>query len=175
MSETTSELLSELLTELTVSLFPQINIICSLLPPVFTNLVDVLINLPIILLYLITLPVRFFVCFLAQLINVSPWCLIFNLFPMISMVCPFLTASPSEYSCYGNCPYCVSSECVQFPPCFSILCTACKYSIFNKIFCDFGVVLLSMIQPLTVLINIITVPIFHKALCLNVNPEICNG
>jgi len=148
---------------------------CNILPPVFTNIADVLVNLPIILLFLITLPVRFFVCILSVITKISPTCALLNIFPFLSIICPLVTASTSAYSCYGNCKYCQSGTCVEYPQSLINLCTQCQnqYSILNKIFCDIGVVLFSLLIPFTTLINIVLIPATGKQLCISVNPNAC--
>lgn len=159
----------------TTTIFGKFNTFCEIVPPIYNTATDLLVNLPILLLYLITLPVRFFICQFSAFTGINFVCALINLLPPFTMLCPLFTANQSESSCYGDCKYCLTSECLQYPQTVANICIECQqsFSILNKIFCNIGVLLYSFISPVTVIINVFLVPIIGKQFCINVNPYIC--
>jgi len=146
---------------------------CDVIPPGINSITSFIVNLPLIILWLITLPPRAFLCILASIIQIPFLGLLVNIFPPLTLFCSFCPGS--NYSCFENCPSCTQSgECVTVPQFYIDLCrkTLPYFSIFNEIFCLIGYILIIMSIPLITLVNVMLVPT-GKQLCVNVNPNNC--
>ncbi|ABP73434.1 hypothetical protein [Acidianus bottle-shaped virus] len=150
---------------------------CGLLPPSVDNsLLDFLANLPIILVFLITMPVRFFICIFAGLAKVNPICVLINLLPPLAIAIPFVTAQTPPV-CSTQCQYCQSGkgECLNYNPTIAKYFTQCEkqLSVLNKIFCLVGIIIADVLNPILAFINPLIYLAIHKVICLNTNPCIC--
>jgi len=148
--------------------------ICQVFPPGITNFVSAIVNLPVILLWILTLPPRTFLCILSSITQLPLYGLLANLFPPLTLLCS-LTTGNSLGGCNSECPGCnQSSECIEIPQSYINFCQKALpyFSIFNQIFCLVGYVILVLAIPITSIINIILVPL-GKQLCLGVNPNNC--
>jgi hypothetical protein len=148
---------------------------CSVFPPGINSITSVLVNLPVILLWIITLPPRTFLCILSSLAEIPIYGLIANLFPPITILCPICTSSANV--CYSNCPGCSNTnECITLPSSISSFCKKAQpyFSLLNEIFCLIGYVILVILQPVIEIINLIIAPT-NKQLCLTPNPNNCFG
>lgn len=158
-------------------LFRQYANFCGLLPPSVDNsLSSFLANLPIILLFLVTVPVRFFICIFAGLAKINPICSLINLLPPVAIALPFLTAQ-SPPVCNNQCQYCQSGkgECLNYNPTLAKYFNQCEkqLSILNKIFCLVGIIIADVINPILTFINPLLYLAIHKVICLNTNPSVC--
>jgi hypothetical protein len=147
---------------------------CDVFPPGINNALSFVVNLPLVLLWIITLPPRTFLCILTDITEINLYGLIANIFPPITLFCS-LTQGSSGNSCFSQCPGCTQSgECVSIPQAYSNFCSKALpyFSIFNQIFCLIGYVIIILITPIISLINIMLAPI-GKQLCIDVNPNNC--
>ena len=147
---------------------------CDVFPPNINNLTSFVVNLPLIMLWVITLPPRTFLCILSSITQIPILGLIANLFPPITLFCS-LTPSSSPTSCNGCNSYCSNSgECISPPQFYLNFCqkTLKYFSIFNEIFCLLGYIILVLLIPVTTLINIALLPL-GKQICISVNPNNC--
>jgi hypothetical protein len=147
---------------------------CDVFPPGIDNVVSFVVNLPIVLLLIITLPPRTFLCILTSFTEIPLYGVLANLFPPITLFCSLAQESANN-ACFSNCPYCYQSgECVGIPSVYSNFCQKALpyFSLFDQIFCLVGYIILVLIIPITSLINIALAPL-GKQLCINVNPNNC--
>lgn len=155
----------------------QYNTFCQLLPPGVTSSVsDFLANLPIIVLFLVTIPIRFFLCIFSSVTKVNLLCVAFNLFPISTLALPFISQQTPQ-ACNTQCPYCVSNNvpCINYFPQILNYYNQCKnqWSILNKIFCLLGVIIAEILNPFLVFINPLIYLAVHKVICLNTDLSIC--
>jgi hypothetical protein len=146
---------------------------CSIFPPGIDSFTSVLVNLPIILLWIISLPPRTFLCLLTSIGQVNVLGVIINLIPPLTMFCSVCPGTSS--SCFQCSNYCQNNaECITLPQSYINLCQQTKqyFSILNEIFCLLGYVLLSLILPFTQIINFILSFTGHQ-ICLSLNPNNC--
>jgi len=147
---------------------------CDVFPPGIDNAIGFVVNLPIVMLWIITIPIRTFLCTLASFTEIPLYGLIANFFPPITLFCS-LAQGGNGNSCFSECPYCYNSgECIGIPNSYSNFCTKALpyFSLFDQIFCLIGYIILVLLIPITSLINIALAPI-GKQLCINVNPNNC--
>lgn len=150
---------------------------CGLLPPsVDTSILAFLSNLPIILVFLITVPIRFFICIFSGLAKINPICVLINLFPPLAIVIPFVTAQYPPV-CNTQCQYCQSGkgECLNYNQTIANYFNQCEnqLSILNKIFCLVGIIIADILNPILTFINPLIYLAIHKVICLNTNPSVC--
>jgi len=148
---------------------------CPLFPSGINSVTSAVSNLPIILLFILTIPVRTFLCLLSSITDVPLYGVIANLFPPITLPCSLTQGTTN--GCYPNCPYCQnSSECLPIPSEITNFCTKSKpyFSILNEIFCLIGYVLIVIITPITELINIF-LALVGKQICISANPNNCTA
>lgn len=157
--------------------FQKYNSFCGLLPPsVDSSITSFLANLPFVLLFLITIPIRFFICVFSSITKINIACAVINLFAPASIIIPFITAQ-SPPVCTTNCSYCISetNECANYNSEIASYFTKCQnqYSILNKIFCLIGIIIANILNPIIAFINPLIYLAIHKVICLNTNPSIC--
>jgi len=148
--------------------------LCDVFPPEIDNVVSFVVNLPIVLLWIITLPPRTFLCILTSITQIPLYGLIANIFPPITLFCS-LTQGNSQNTCFSQCPGCYQSgECVTIPQAYTNFCQKALpyFSLFNEIFCLIGYIIIVLLIPTTTLINLVLAPL-GKQLCLSVNPNNC--
>lgn len=155
----------------------QYNAFCQLLPPgVTSSLADLMANLPIILFFLVTTPVRFFICIFSSITKINLICALINLFPPSTLILPFITQQ-SPQACTTQCQYCVTNNttCINYFPQITNYFNQCsnQWSILNKIFCLLGIIIAEIINPFLVFINPLIYLAVHKVICLNTDPSIC--
>lgn len=155
----------------------QYNAFCQLLPPGVTNSVETfLANLPLIILFLVTIPVRFFLCVFSTITKINLICVLFNVFPPANFVLPFISAKTSP-SCNTQCKYCTKQNimCINYFPQIVKYFNECKkqMSILNKIFCLLGIIIADIINPFLVFINPLIYLATNKIICINTDPSIC--
>ena len=149
--------------------YDEINFLCDVFPPL-PNEVWYLTNLPVIGLYLVTLPIRFLICYLASLLDINPFCFLYNLVPIVSLLTPLTTGSP--YQC--NCPNCTNAtNCIDLSNPFAQYFQNCTPSVFNEVFCLIGAVLFTVLEILVSFVNPIIAFFLNKAVCIDVNPDLC--
>jgi len=147
--------------------------ICSLFPPHIDNFKSAIVNLPIILLYILSLPPRTFLCVLSSLTNIPLYGLIANFLPPSTLFCSWITGNSN--TCFPCCPSCKNNaECIQLPKFFVDFCQKAKpyFSIPNQIFCLIGYILTVMLTPVTELVNLVLVPT-GRQLCLAFDVNNC--
>jgi len=147
---------------------------CDVFPPGINNAVSFVVNLPLVLLWIITLPPRTFLCIISSFTEIPLYGLIANIFPPITLFCS-LTQGGSNNMCFSECPGCYQSgECIGIPTVYSNFCSNALpyFSIFNQIFCLVGYIILILLIPATSLINLALAPL-GKQLCINVDPNNC--
>jgi len=147
--------------------------ICSVFPPHINSFLSVVVNLPIILLYIISLPPRFFLCILASITNVPLLGLLANLFPPSTLFCSIVPGSSN--TCYSECPGCQSNaKCVSLPNSYIKFCNEAKpyFSLLNEIFCLIGYVTTVILLPIIELINIVLAPTGNQ-LCISYDVNNC--
>ena len=147
---------------------------CPLFPYGINSVTSALSNLPVILLFIFTIPVRTFLCLLSSITNVPIYGVLANLFPPLTLPCSLTEGN--TVGCYSNCPYCQNnSECLPIPNTLTNFCTKSRpyFSILNQIFCLIGYVLIVLITPITELINIF-LAVIGKQICISANPNNCN-
>jgi len=148
---------------------------CPVFPRGIHSFTSAVSNLPIILLFLLTLPIRTFVCILSSITSVPIYGVIANLFPPLTLMCSVTQGNTT--ACYQNCPYCQNnSECIAIPSQLSTFCTNARpyFSILDEIFCLVGYIIVTLFIPLTEFINIF-LALFNKQLCLSANPNYCKA
>jgi len=146
---------------------------CDVFPPGIDNVVSFLVNLPLILLWIITLPPRTFLCTLASLAEIPLYGLIANIFPPITLFCSYYQSTNS--TCFPKCPYCSNNgQCITLPQSYINFCRKALpyFSLFNQIFCLIGYVLTVMSIPIITIINLVLAPL-GKQVCIDVNPNYC--
>lgn len=146
---------------------------CHLLPPGIDSITSFLVNLPIIIFFIITFPIRYFICLFITEAKVSGLCILYNIFPFISIVCPFLSKVSQSQYCYGSCSGCKTQiqHCIGSKKTIEYMCNVCakKYqSVLNAIFCTMGDIVGLMIYPIILLINALITPLTGKSLCFEV-------
>ncbi|MEM3320640.1 MAG: hypothetical protein QXD27_09290 [Metallosphaera sp.] len=112
---------------------------CEILPPV-SSVPSLFANLPVLILYIITLPLRFLLCPLLNVVG-NPLCLIYNLFPPLGVLNALGSTNCKSFNC-NNCS-------TSIPNPFA----GCQGNVFNYLFCVLGGSLLSFVNPLIVLLN----------------------
>lgn len=148
---------------------------CPVFPQGITSLTSALSNLPIILLFILTIPIRTFLCILSSITEIPLYGVIANLLPPSTLLCSLTYGSSNV--CYPNCPYCQnSSECLQIPNQLTTFCSNARpyFSIPNQIFCLIGYILIVLFIPLSEFINIF-LALVGKQLCISANPNLCNA
>jgi len=153
----------------------EIGDICDVFPPGINSFTSVLVNLPLILLWLITLPPRFFFCVLSSITQIPIYGLIMNVFPPLAVFCPFTQSS--EVVCFSNCPGCsISGTCVTIPSSISNFCTKALpyFSILDQMFCLLGYIVWVIAYPSIELLNIIFAPT-GRQICLIPDANVCFG
>jgi len=148
---------------------------CPVFPRGISSLTSAVSNLPVIILFIISLPVRTFLCVLSSITSVPLYGVLANLFPPLTLACSLTQGS--ESSCFSNCPYCSeNADCLTIPSEVFTFCEKSRpyFSILDQIFCLLGYVLIVLISPITELINI-PLALFGKQLCLNSNPNLCSA
>jgi len=151
----------------------EIGDICDVFPPGINSFTSLVVNLPIILLWFITLPPRFFLCVLSSITQIPIYGLIINLIPPLAIFCPFTQSS--EVVCYSNCPGCsYSGKCVTIPSELSNFCTKSLpyFSVLDKMFCLLGYIAGIIMYPTIELLNIIFAPT-DRQICLVPDANIC--
>ncbi len=146
---------------------------CDLIPPGINNFTSFVVNLPLIMLWIITIPPRFFLCTLTSITQIPFYGLIANLFPPIVLFCSLVPGQ--SYSCFSNCTGCTqNNECIQIPQGYANFCQKALpyFSIFDQIFCLIGYIMIIMSIPIITLINII-LAVFGKQICIDLNPNNC--
>jgi len=146
---------------------------CDLTPPGINNIISFVVNLPLIMLWIITVPPRFFLCTITSITQIPLLGLLANIFPPITMFCSVVPGS--SYACFSNCPNCIqSNECVSIPESYAKFCQETRpyFSIFNQIFCLIGYILVVMSIPIITLVNIV-LAFFGKQICVDLNPNNC--
>ena len=147
--------------------------VCSLFPPHIDNFKSAIVNLPIILLYIISLPPRTFLCILSSLTNVPLYGLIANLLPPITLFCSWVNGKSN--TCYSCCPGCQNNgECVSLPNSIVNFCQKARpyFSIPNQIFCLIGYILAVILTPVRELVNLALAPTGHQ-ICLAFDVNNC--
>lgn len=130
-----------------------------------------LVNLPVLVIFLVTLPIRFLVCYLADLFNINPICLLYNLFPVISI---FQPVTEGFYNNGQSCPNCYNKgECVTIPNIYQKYFYNCQDSVFNRAFCLIGAVAFEMLGITVQFLNPLIGAITGKILCISANPNLC--
>lgn len=157
--------------------FQKYNGFCGLLPPSVDNsITSFLVNLPFVLLFLITTPIRFFICIFSGITKINIACAVINLFAPGTIALPFITAK-SPPVCTSECQYCqsVKNECANYNSEIASYFLKCQnqFSILNKIFCLVGVIIADILNPIIAFINPLIYLAIHKVICLNTNPSIC--
>ena len=148
--------------------YEKIDLFCDIIPPV-TSLQEFVANAPLVFLYLVTLPLRLFLCLVLSLVDANILCVIYNVFPFVSIFQSLTTTPPP--AC--NCPYChTSSNCISIPT-PNTLFQGCPQSIFNVVFCLIGSVLVLTLSLITSFINPFIYFFFGKSLCIYANIEQC--
>ncbi len=140
---------------------------CNVIVPV-DSILDFLANLPVEAFFLLTIPIRFFVCLLLEIFNVNPYCILYNLAFPVSMLCPLVNMN-SQLACstYNN-SCCLQSNCKSIVvPFIQSLCQNCQPSVLNYIFCVIGYVIEVALTPLIFLINPIIASIIGEPICWN--------
>lgn len=153
------------------------NAFCHLLPPgADSSIVAFLANLPLVLLFLITTPIRFFICIFSSITSINLVCALINLLPPSTIILPFITASTPPV-CTSECVYCKAGrgECVNYNAKIASYFTNCQsqFSVLNKIFCLVGVIIADVLEPILAFINPLIYLAIGKEVCLNTNPSIC--
>lgn len=146
---------------------------CDIIPPGIDSLTSFIVNLPLIILWIITLPPRTFLCILASVTQIPLYGLIANIFPPLTLLCSFSQGNTS--TCFPNCPYCSNSgECITLPNSYINFCRKALpyFSLFDQIFCLLGYVMIVMSIPFITIINLVLAPL-GKQLCVDVNPNNC--
>jgi len=146
---------------------------CDVFPPGIDNVVAFIVNLPLVLLWIITLPPRTFLCVLTSFTEIPLYGLIANIFPPITLFCS-LTEGESNV-CFKSCTACnQENECIQIPQSYINFCQKALpyFSLFNQIFCLIGYILIILSIPITTIINIVLAT-FGKQICIDVNPNNC--
>jgi hypothetical protein len=146
---------------------------CDVFPPGINSLTSFVVNLPIIMLWVITIPPRTFLCILSSVTQIPILGLIANLFPPSTIFCSL--TSGNSLSCQPCNSYCnLSGECVGLPQSYQNFCqkTLPYFSIFNEIFCLLGYIIAVLLIPVITLINI-PLSFIGKQICLSVNPNNC--
>ena len=146
---------------------------CNVFPPGINSFASALANLPVILLWIITLPPRFFLCIISSIAQIPILGAIVNLIPPITLFCSVCEGQAT--SCFQCQNYCQNSaECVSFPQSYINLCQQTKqyFSILNQIFCLIGYVMLAIALPFVQIINFFLSFTGHQ-ICLNLNPNNC--
>lgn len=159
------------------SFLKEYNGFCDLLPPgADSSIVAFLANLPLVLLFLITTPIRFFVCIFSSITSINIVCALLNLLPPATIALPFLTAS-SPPVCNEGCKYCKGGkgECLNYNKKVANYLLNCvsQFSVLNKIFCLIGVQIANILNPIIAFINPLIFLAIRKEICLNTNPSIC--
>jgi hypothetical protein len=147
---------------------------CDVFPPGIDSIVSFLANLPLVLLWIITLPPRTFLCILTSITQIPLYGFIANIFPPSTLFCSFVNSN-SPSTCFANCPSCYKpGECIEMPQQYINFCQNAKpyFSIFNEIFCLIGYILLVLTIPITSILNLVLV-LFNKQICISVNPNNC--
>lgn len=155
----------------------QYNAFCQLLPPgVSSSLSTFLANLPIIVLFLVSIPIRFFICIFSTVTKIDLICVLINLFPISTFVLPFITQQTAQ-GCNTYCPFCITNNttCINYFPQITKYFNQCsnQWSVLNKIFCLLGVIIAEIINPFLVFINPLIYLAVHKVICLNTNLSLC--
>ncbi|ALG96790.1 hypothetical protein [Acidianus bottle-shaped virus 2 strain ABV2] len=168
--------MSEIVEEIQ-EFFQKYNGFCGLLPPsVDSSITSFLANLPFVLLFLITTPIRFFICIFSSITSINITCAVINLFAPASIIIPFITAQ-SPPVCSTQCQYCSAQtgECANYNSEIASYFTNCQnqFSILNKVFCLIGVTIADILNPIIAFINPLIYLAIHKVICLNTNPSIC--
>ena len=168
----TQDLLSEIqnLIDAIQNFETEVQVFCDLIPPV-KNVEQFLASLPIVLLYLVTIPLRFFICLLASVFEVNPLCLIYNLFPFISLIEPLETSSSSTCPCCG----CKQYDCINFSNPVLQAFSKCTPSVLNTVFCLIGGDILLVLEIFLQFFNPIIAKFVGKQICVNVNFGVCTG
>ena len=146
---------------------------CDIIPPGIDSITSFIANLPLVMLWIITLPPRTFFCTLASITQIPIYGLIANLFPPITLFCSLVQGQNT--SCFSKCPACTyNNECVQIPQSYINFCQKALpyFSIFDEIFCLLGYVMIVLSLPIITLINIMLLPL-GKQICIDVNPNNC--
>lgn len=113
---------------------------CEILPPV-NSVPSLFANLPVIILYIITLPIRFLLCPLLNTIG-NPLCLLYNLVPPLGII----NALTPTYDCLlFNCTNCTPIMINPFE--------GCQGNVFDYVYCTLGGALLSVVNPIISVIN----------------------
>jgi hypothetical protein len=147
--------------------------LCDVFPPGIDNAISFVVNLPLVLLWIITLPPRTFLCILTSFTEIPLYGLIANIFPPITLFCSF--AEGESNTCFSNCSYCnQQNSCVGIPQGYINFCQKALpyFSLFNQLFCLIGYILLILSIPITTIINVILAT-FGKQICINLNPNNC--
>jgi hypothetical protein len=129
--------------------------------------------LPIILLWILSIPIRYFFCIILSLTNIPIYGLIANLFPPSTLLCSVCSGQPNN--CYSNCPACQNyNECIGLPSIYTNFCLQANqyFSILNTIFCLIGYVMATILLPITEFINLILAFTGYQ-ICLYTNPDNC--
>ncbi len=134
---------------------------CSLVVPFFDPL-SFLVQLPINLFLIAILPFRFLICMFIDL-QVDFRCVIYNMFPIISALCPLINTTPANCSNYAS--GCCSTACKSIGSYLpksvynflSYVCTSCPSSQLNYIVCILSYVMAYLDVPILLFIT----PIFN--------------
>ena len=146
---------------------------CDVFPPGINSLTSAIVNLPVILLWIVTLPPRTFFCIISSIAQIPILGVIVNLIPPLTMFCSVSTGQST--SCFQCQNYCQNSgNCISFPQSYINLCqqTLQYFSILNQIFCLLGYVMLVIALPFIQIINFFLSFTGHQ-ICLNLNPNNC--
>lgn len=133
---------------------------CTLVLPVYDPL-DFAVQLPINVFLLATLPFRFLFCMLFDT-EINFKCVIYNMFPFLSIFCPLLSTQQPHCSqfyypcCLQSCTPLANSNnpFIQF---LDYVCYNCPQSIFNYVTCVMSYAFLTAITPILIL----TYPIYE--------------
>ena len=112
---------------------------CEILPPV-SSVPSLFANLPVLIVYIVTLPQRFLLCPLLNTVG-NPICLLYNLVPPLGIINALGATNCKSF----NCNTCSTS--------FANLFAGCQGNIFDYLFCVLGGALLSFANPLITIIN----------------------
>lgn len=164
-----SEVISHISSELQ-TYANQVANFCDLIPPV-DSLQSFLANLPIIISYLATIPIRYFLCLLLTILDFLNPCFIYNLFPIISIIEPYLSAVSHPPCIMFGCTCCYNSCNLNIPNIFA----DCPASVFNFVFCLLGAIMGYTMLPIIDIVNLIAslvgshfcIPIPNLQNCLN--------